>query len=216
MDERPDGYIPAAGRDWLLPLYDPFLSLLGRDRALRRSLLHELLLEPGQRLLDVGCGTGTLLVALRERHPDVEGVGVDGDEKVLALARRKVERAGAKVQLDRALAGELPYPDGSFDRVVSSLVLHHLARDAKLAALAEMHRVLRPGGQVLIADFGRPTSGWGRALAGLVLRAEHLQDNLAGRIPEFLERAGFADVHEAGRHHFLGGVLVFHRGRKEP
>ena len=86
-------YLPAAGHDWSLPLYDPIVKLLGGD-ASRRALLYQAALRPGQRVLDVGCGTGTLATLVKRLHPDVEVVGLDPDPKALARARRKAARRG--------------------------------------------------------------------------------------------------------------------------
>src|SRR5262252_6324781 len=93
-------YLPAAGHDWALPLYDPVVKLLGGDRTLR-ALVDQAGLHHGHRVLAVGCGTGTLAVMLKTRHPDVDVVGLDPDPKALFRARRKAYGAKVAVQLDR-------------------------------------------------------------------------------------------------------------------
>src|SRR5437764_7482027 len=93
MMESSRTYLPAAGHDWSLPLYDPIVKLLGGDAA-RKALLEQAALRPGQRVLDVGCGTGTLATLIKQLYPDVEVVGLDPDPKALARARRKAARAG--------------------------------------------------------------------------------------------------------------------------
>src|SRR6266478_2037249 len=118
-------YLPAAGHDWSLPLYDPMVKLLGGDAA-RAVLLDQAAVRPADRVLDIGCGTGTLAVLIKRRYPAVEVVGLDPDPRALARARRKAQRAALSIQLDRGFADELPYADGSFDRVFSSFMLHHL------------------------------------------------------------------------------------------
>src|ERR671934_666261 len=112
------GYLPAAGHDWFLPLYDPFVKLFGGDEA-RRALLDQATIPPGSHVLDIGCGTGTLLLLIKQLHSDVGVVGLDPDPKALARARRKVERAGVAIQLERGFSDELPHPDASFDLVFS-------------------------------------------------------------------------------------------------
>jgi ubiquinone/menaquinone biosynthesis C-methylase UbiE len=123
-------YLPAAGHDWLLPLYDPFVKLLGGD-AVRRALLNQAALQPGHRVLDVGCGTGTLAMMIKRLHLDVEVVGFGPDPKALARARHKAARAALSPRFDQGFADELPYPEASFDRVLSSFMFHHLPPDEK-------------------------------------------------------------------------------------
>lgn len=140
-------YIPAAGRGWLTALYDPVMALTMRERAFRGALIATVLSDPPPRLVvDVGCGTGTLAVQLAESDPSVEVIGVDGDERVLGVARKKAARLGERVRFEQGLADRLPVATATVDVVVASLLLHHLRRDAKLRALREAHRVLAPGG----------------------------------------------------------------------
>src|SRR5574342_1030100 len=192
MANRPEGYIPAAGSDWLLPLYDPILRFVFRDAGLRSAMLAAARIEPRCRVLDVGCGTGTQAVLVKQAHPDAEVIGVDGDARVLAIARRKVEQAGVEVALDEALATALPYADARFDRVLSSLVFHHLAEGDKRRALAEIRRVLAPGGWFLLADFGAPVTWYERAGSHLMVHGGHARLKLEGRLPGLLREAGFA------------------------
>jgi ubiquinone/menaquinone biosynthesis C-methylase UbiE len=102
------GFIPAAGVDWLLPLYDPLLRLLGRDALLRRTLIADAEIEPGQRLLDIGCGTGILSVLLKQVEAEADVRGLDPDPKALARARARAEHAGVAVEFDRGFADQLP------------------------------------------------------------------------------------------------------------
>jgi SAM-dependent methyltransferase len=109
-------YLPATGHDLFLPLYDLMARLLGADQA-RQSLLDEASLRCGDRALDIGCGTGTFAVLLKQRFPTVEVIGLDPDRKALARARRKAERAGVSVRFDQGFADALEYPAGGFDVV---------------------------------------------------------------------------------------------------
>lgn len=189
-------YIHALGPAALTRFYDPFVRRFMREEAFRDRLVERARLAPGQRFLDVGCGTGTLAVLVKQRHPGVEVHAVDGDPEVLDLARAKADRAGADVRFDRALAGRLPYEDGSFDRVATSLVFHHLLTEDKRQAAREILRVLRPGGALLLADFGPPRRAPERLAARVLRRFENAADNLEGRLPALLAEAGFADVRE--------------------
>ena len=144
-------YLPGMGKHYLLPFYDVLHQVSGL-----RHVHHEMIalagLRDGHRVLDVGCGTGNLLRATGKRHRDVALVGVDPDLKMLARAERKIRRAGLTAQLDRGFAQELAFPDASFDVVFSSLMLHHLEASSKDEMLAEVRRVLRPDGVLVLAD----------------------------------------------------------------
>jgi SAM-dependent methyltransferase len=207
-------FIPAAGADWLLPLYDPLLRLLGRDALLRRTLIADAEIEPGQRLLDIGCGTGILSVLLKQVEPEADVHGLDPDPKALARARARAEHAGVTVEFDRGFADQLPYSDTSFDRVFSSLMFHHLMPDQKHAALRCVHRVLRPGGSLHLLDFGEADSGLHGLIAHLFHRGEEIESHLEGRIPGLMRESGFADVVEVSRHGTMFGSMSYYRARR--
>lgn len=204
-------YVPAAGHDWLLPLYDPLLRWVGREQRMKRPLIDQASIHPGHRVLDIGCGTGSLTVLLKQVHPEADVRGLDPDPKALAIARRKSEKAGVSVEFDRGFSDELPYPDASFDRVFSSLMFHHLSRDEKLATLSDVRRVLRPGGSLHLLDFGRPGEGMHGLLARLIHRAEHMEDNLEGRIPAFMGEVGLKDPEEISHRNTIFGSISYYR-----
>ena len=176
-------YLPGMGKHFLLPLYD-LVHRLFRVGRVHQEMITIAGLTAGQRVLDVGCGTGNLLRATAKRHPDVELTGVDPDPKALARARRKV----ANGRLDRGFAQELPYPDDSFDRVLSSLMLHHLDTKSKDEMLAEVRRVLRPGGVLVLADIQVDQHGHGHGSRSM---SEHLHDNVGDAVAQRLKAAGF-------------------------
>jgi len=197
-------YLPAVGHDWFLPLYDPFVKLLGGDR-IRRALLDQAAIRPGQRVLDVGCGTGTLVVLLKRLRPDVDVIGLDPDPKALERARRKAEREGASVRLDRGFSNELPYPAASFDRVLSSMMFHHLPAEEKEPTLREVRRVLEPGGSFHLVDF----AGTPGLLAHLV--HAHLAENSEERIRQLMRTAGLRDPEKVGESSMLLMRLAYYR-----
>jgi ubiquinone/menaquinone biosynthesis C-methylase UbiE len=199
-------YIPALGQHWLTPLYDPLHRWLLRDAALRAPLVALAALAPGQRALDLGCGTATLTLLLAARYPRAIIVGLDADPAVLAIAGRKSHRRRAELPLTRALAQRLPFADASFDCLLACLVLHHLDFAAKRRALAEAYRVLRPGGRVLLVDFGAPHDRLARAIGLAVAGLEQIRDHLDGAIPLLLGEAGFTGLDEPQR--FWGGSLA--------
>jgi ubiquinone/menaquinone biosynthesis C-methylase UbiE len=201
--ERP--FLPGTSHEWLLPLYDP-LSRLFRVGKLHRKLLAQAELQPGQRVLEIGCGTGNLLLAAKATEPDAAMVGLDPDLSALARARRKARRRGLPVQLDRGYADELPYPGASVDRVLSAFMLHHVAATEREKAVREVARVLRPGGRLHLVDIA------GHAHAPRLRKAHartHLPEGIGDGVPDLLRRAGFTEVTETGSTWTRMGRLVY-------
>ncbi len=149
-------YLKAAGSDRMARYYDLMARFGMPERRIKRRVIALTRLAPDGRLLDLGCGTGTLVLLARRRLPRATVIGVDGDPTILAIARRKAARERVAVQFDEAMAYALPYADGSFDAVTATLMLHHLTADQQPRALDEVARVLRPGGRLVIADFAPP------------------------------------------------------------
>ena len=205
-------YVPAAGRRAFTRLYDPVLALTMRERTFRGRLMEQVLdgwPASGSRVVDVGCGTGTFAIALAATMPGSEVIGVDGDPQILALAQQK---PGAdRVAWSEGLATSLPVPDESADRVVMSLLLHHLAPAAKRQALLEALRVLRAGGRLHIADWGRPHGPLMRVAfllsVQLVDGLEGTRDHAAGLIPQLVADAGFEGVARRDRLRTAWGTL---------
>jgi ubiquinone/menaquinone biosynthesis C-methylase UbiE len=211
--ERGDDYIPALTFERLTALYDPVIRVTTRERLFKEKLLDQAGLRPGMRVLDLGCGTGTLAVWAKQRHPEVEVVGLDGDPEVLERGRRKARAAGVDVRLDEGLSFDLPYEDGSFDRVLSSLFFHHLKRDAKETTVREVARVLRPGGELHVADFGRPPDPAMWVLSRVIRYVDGVkvtEDNHAGRLPEIFAAGGLSDARERDRVRTAFGSISFY------
>jgi len=173
--------------DWLAPL-----MTLGSEHRLHKQVVARLALDRPAAVLDVGCGTGTLTRQIYDALPadaPRRVCGVDAAEAMIAVARKK---AGARPGLEfaAALAEELPYPDGSFDRVLSTFFFHHLNYGLKVKALAEIWRVLRPGGQAAILDVDVPYSFFGKICAWsgfwLFHQAE-IAENIRGKLREALD-----------------------------
>lgn len=206
-------FVPALRHRGLTWLYDFVIGPTTRERTVKSAIVTSARVEPGAQVLDVGAGTGSLGIMLKRLHPAATVVGVDGDPQVLAIARRKGSAAATDVTWVEAMAQRLPFERNQFDRVVTSLLLHHLDDAAKAAALAEMRRVLRPGGTLVVADWDRPR--------GLLMRAAFLLVRLldgwantrahaAGQLAPAIARAGFANV--AAVAHFstcCGTLTVF-------
>lgn len=218
MTTQPPGRagVPALSFDRLTPLYDAFVRLVGFGPPFTERVLDAAAVRDGETILDVGAGTGSLLVLAKRRHPRSRAIGVDPDRRVLRIARAKLERSGVAAELLRAGAEAIPLPPSSVDVAVSGLVFHHLPIETKTAAIAEVSRVLRPGGRFLLADFGPPDTAFLRAAFALVraLRlpeAATLEDNVKGRLPGLHEAAGFRVREAAPRYRgvrFLEATLA--------
>jgi ubiquinone/menaquinone biosynthesis C-methylase UbiE len=206
LSETRREFLPAAGRDVFLPLYDPVVSFMGAARA-REELIKQASIQPNQRVLDLGCGTGTLVVLLKRKYPAAEIVGVDPDPKALQRAQKKIRRAGVAVQLDEGFSDELPYDEGMFDRVLSSFMLHHLEEHEREKTLREVLRVLKPVGTFHLLDFaGGEDKAPGR-LGRLVNSHARLEDNSQQRILQLMRRAGFTNAEKVKDGSMLFGLL---------
>jgi ubiquinone/menaquinone biosynthesis C-methylase UbiE len=183
--EMKEKYIPALSFDWLTPLYDPLIRWFMPESRFKSQLIKQAHIHEGHRVLDLGCGTATLTILIKQTHPDAEVTGLDGDAKILEIARQKAAKSGIRITLDEGMAFNLPYAENSFDRALSSLVLHHLTEDNKRRALAEVFRVLKPDGEFHVADFRRQNKS----------------------LPTLFRETGFEQVEECGEYMTIFGKL---------
>jgi ubiquinone/menaquinone biosynthesis C-methylase UbiE len=211
MHNHKRDYLPAAGYDFALPFYDPLTRLIGAD-AFRRNLIRRAELESGARVLDIGCGTGTLAIAAKRACPGAEIVGIDPDPLALARARRKADRAGITVRFDQGFGHALPYADATFDHVFSSFMLHHLEPAAQRKLIAEAARVLRPDGRLQLVDF---VGGFHGAHAWLTrsARASHAEHSQV-ELQAMLQQAGFIDTQEQEHSRVLFQHVVAYSARR--
>jgi len=216
MTEPKSRFIPALNQKWLTPLYDPTLRYIMGEDGFKKRLIEQANPQAGERILDLGCGTGTLTIMLQRQQPAAQVVGLDGDSRILDIAQKKADRVGiASIRWDTGLADELPYPDESFDKVITSMMLHHLTLPEKLGAFQEVLRILKPGASFHIADFGKPHDGLMRFVPFYMSHLERTVDNFKGRIPELLVKAGFDQVEETGHLQNFFGPLSFYRSLRK-
>jgi ubiquinone/menaquinone biosynthesis C-methylase UbiE len=196
-------YVPALRFHSLTPLFDPVVALVARERRLKSIVLERAAISTGEEVLDLGCGTGTLAIRAATAVPTARVTGLDADPAILERARAKASRAGVDIRLDHGLAGEMPYEDGRFDVVLSTLLFHHLADPEKQRAARELKRVLAPGGRVVVGDVGRPHGPLMRIAVAtttqLVDGRTTTASNVRGELPGTLEEAGLREVTVADR-----------------
>ena len=203
-------YLPAMRFRALTPAFDAVVHVAMREKKFRPALIEQVDPRPGHRILDLGAGTGSLAIMAKQRQPLCDVTGLDADPEILELARRKATEAQVDVRLDEGLSTELPYGEGSFDRVMSTLFFHHLSSTDKRATLAEVGRVLRPGGELHIGDYARAADPL-QALLSWQIRIfdgfERTRENFAGELPKSLAAAGFTDIREGRRLRTVFGTL---------
>lgn len=172
----------------------------------RDKIIEDIGLSGQEAVLDAGCGTGVLIRRIKERFPGIKVTGLDPTASALAIAGRKSREKHLTVQWVEGVGEAMPFPDSSFDRVVTSLAFHHIPAGIKAAMLREALRVLRPGGKIVLVDFSEAGSPTAKFLFFWMIRLEHVKDQL-GRLGNYLENAGFARVKLKRRYHF--GVCSF-------
>lgn len=195
-DTRP--YVPALGRPELTGLYDHVVALVTRERVWRAAFLSLVDPRPGETILDVGCGTGAFAVMLKTACPAARIIGVDPDPAVLTRARAKARKAGVEIEWRQAMGDRLT-DVGTADKVVSSLVLHQCPLPMKQAILDAMRAALKPGGAMVVADYGLQRTALMRLLFRLVQMVDGFDlttPNAKGVLPSLMTQAGFAGVEE--------------------
>ena len=211
---KPDGhdYLPAAGTDSLLPFYD-LLSRVTGGTQVHRRLVDQAALAPGQKVLEIGCGTGNLCLRAKRAEPGITLIGSDPDPLALARAQRKA-RGLTGITFECGYSQKLPYPDATFDRVLSSLMLHHLDHDTKVATAAEVARVLRPGGSLHVVDFDGELHGMHATLASRMTKQGHLSDNKDNGLLKIFTAAGLDCERVTTYRRFIMGEAVFYRATR--
>lgn len=189
-------FIPAMNYEFLTPFYDNILNLIGFGYRQRVKIVKLLNLKNGDKVLDVGCGTGSLLIVAKKLNPEIIATGIDIDEKILKIAKNKMQKENLKINFTKTSADKLPFGDSSFDVVVSTLVFHHLSLDVKKRTLEEVKRILKKNGRFLLVDFGKTDNIWINIFYRMVnfLRIEEaatLKDNVNGKLSVLLKQNGF-------------------------
>ena len=193
--------------NWLAPVYDRLFSTFGLGPAFRETTLRHAALKPGERVLDVGCGTG-VLTRLTAEVVGEKGhvIGIDPATKMISIAKENATREKSRAGFRLSTIENLPFEDNSFDCVLSSFMIHHLSPDLKLTGLTEVYRVLRPGGRLLVVDIYRPVNLLWWIIAWVLYFSRFTRDHIAGRLPSYFKKAGFHQVETVGH---SKGILTF-------
>lgn len=207
-------YIPALKYRILTPLYDTFLGMGMKENLLKSRLVTQVNPKDNERILDFGCGTGTLTLMIKKAKPGCIVYGIDIDPQVLEIAEKKAEREGVDVHLMKYDGITLPCGNESLDKVVASLVIHHLSKEEKFRIFGEMYRVLKNGGELHIMDFGIQRSLYAKLITSVTRFLEPIEENILGKIPGYLVGSGFKSVEEVYSENTLFGTVSFYQSRK--
>jgi ubiquinone/menaquinone biosynthesis C-methylase UbiE len=190
------------------PYYDLAVNLttFGHARRLRKLTVDNALINPGDSVLDVGCGTGEVTLLAKTRAKDGKVYGIDPAPEMIDVARKKAARKKLDVDFRVGVIESLPFPDSSLDVVTSSLMMHHLPEDLKVRGLAESYRVLKPGGRLLIADFMRPTGSFLNHLFIAFTRHQGLKSGIED-LQKLLKGAGFRQITQSDENVLIIGFV---------
>ena len=210
-------FIPALRFNWLTKIYDPIVRHTMPEEEFKKTLISQASISPNAQVLDFGCGSLTLSLMAKAVEPTAYVHAVDVDEKILKIAEEKQRQVNAEIFIQRYEGRVLPYQNESFDRVISSLVFHHLTREQKLNSLYEIFRVLKPGAELHIADWGKAKNGLMRSAFYLIQFLDGFKtttDNVKGLLPAYIKQAGFNEVLTTREFQTVFGTLALYKATK--
>lgn len=191
-------FVPALRFKSLTRLYDLLIGLTFPEKKIKQALIDQLQLKKNETILDFGCGTGTLAIMIKEQYPLVNITGVDVDEQILAMAEKKMRNAQLNISLSKFDGEDLNFlGNQKFDKILSSLVFHHIPTHVKMKIFYQLFNLLKPGGELHIADFGKAKTLYTKVATALFRRLdgmENTQVNADGLLSAFIRAGGFKKV----------------------
>ena len=214
MNKAHIAYLPAFSYEKVRFSCDPLIKWIIRKATTDKRLVEQDSIEKGQRVLDLGCGTASLATLIKKTQPDADVVGIDGDKKVLEIAEVKTRKQDVRIALFDAAAFDIPCRDNYFDRIFSNMLFHHLTTKDKIRAAEEMYRILKPGGELHVADFGMPQNALMVLIARITRKVEGMEDNIQGLFPHIIYAADFKDIETTTELMTIFGTISLLRAKK--
>ena len=211
-------YISALRFKWLTPYYDVIVGLTTREKVFKKALIHQADIKQNDKILDLACGTGTLAIWIKQTHLSCKVSGVDGDDDILFIAKTKAHKNNVSIDFEKALSYELPFNDSYFDCIVTSLFFHHLSWIDKVRTAKEIFRVLKPGGELHVADWGKPDNILMRFLFLFIQILDgycNTQDNIKGRLIRLFNETGFSEVRKRKTFSTIFGTMTLFSAVKD-
>jgi ubiquinone/menaquinone biosynthesis C-methylase UbiE len=208
-------FIPAFDFHFLTKVFDSFIGFTVPEKRIKESLIDLMNIRDKDKIIDFGCGTGTLLIMGKHKHPEAHFEGIDIDPKILALAKGKIEKQKLDISLTEYDGGRLPLDSDSVDKAMSSLMMHHLTTDKKIMAMKEIYRILVSGGTLHIADFGKQKNLIFILIGNVAGKFEQeVEANFKGLLPELMTQAGFVNVLTIKTYNTKLGTICIYSGEK--
>ena len=205
-------FIPALRFKSLNNLFDLFLKISMKENFVKNELINFSKLNNNQTILDFGCGTGTLIEMILLKTPKLNIVGLDIDQNILNIATQKLKFYNP--QLIKYNGVNIPFSDNYFDKVLSSLTIHHISSGNKIFILKEIRRVMKAGGKIYILDFVKPADMYSKFVTSILKLTEPIHDNIEGKIPGMLNVSGFINISQNGYYKTAFGALTIYSGTK--
>lgn len=205
-------FIPALRFKSLNNLFDLFLKISMRENFIKNELINFSKLNNNQTILDFGCGTGTLIEMILLKTPKLNIIGLDIDQNILNIATQKLKLYNP--QLIKYNGVNIPFSDNYFDKVLSSLTIHHISSGNKIFIFKEIRRIMTTGGKIYILDFVKPADMYSKFVTTILKLIEPIHDNIEGKIPGLLNESGFTDISQYGYYKTAFGALTIYGGTK--